>query len=77
MKKNFYPANILLPKENFENWSVIACDQFTSDEEYWKEVEKIAGDKLSAYNLILPEIYLGKNEDEKINKINENIIPND
>ena len=37
----FYPANILIPTDGFEKWSVIACDQYTSDEKYWKDVENI------------------------------------
>ena len=44
--KTFKEADILLPgKEvNMEKWSVIACDQFTSEPEYWEEVKKFAGD---------------------------------
>ncbi len=34
-----YPADILLPREGFEAWSVIACDQFTSQPEYWQALE--------------------------------------
>ncbi len=70
MKKYLYPANILLPKTGFEKWSVIACDQYTSDREYWEEVEDIVGDCPSALGIILPEIYLVETEQrvEKINK---------
>ena len=53
MKKAiFSPTDILLPKENFEAWSVIACDQFTSNEEYWQSV-KGGGDsrRASAFTL--------------------------
>ncbi len=71
MKKKFlYEADILLPKANFTEWSVIACDQYTSKPEYWAEVERIAGDKPSAYNIILPEAYLSDDDSEKIKKIN-------
>ena len=35
----FSRADVLLPKEGFEKWSVIACDQHTSEPEYWAEVE--------------------------------------
>ncbi len=69
MKKYLYPANILLPKKNFEKWSVIACDQYTSDKEYWNEVEKNVGDCPSALNIILPEIYLSETE-ERVERIN-------
>ena len=51
---------ILLPKEiDLSTWSVIACDQYTQDLDYWKRAEKTAGNKPSTLNLILPEVYLG------------------
>ena len=63
MKKAiFSPTNILLPKENFEAWSVIACDQFTSNEEYWQSVKSAAGENPTTLNLIYPEVYLGKTD---------------
>ena len=55
MKKHLLGADILLPKENFENWAVIACDQYTSEPNYWEETKKCAGDKPSALNIILKE----------------------
>ena len=55
----FQPAEILLPAGNLRKWSVIACDQFTSDGEYWAEVERFVGDAPSALRLMLPEYYLG------------------
>ena len=54
----FHPADILLPKGGFEQWSVIACDQFTSQRDYWEEVAAVAGDAVSALQLVLPEVYL-------------------
>lgn len=69
----FLPANILIPKDNFEKWSVVACDQYTSEPKYWKEVEQFVGDKPSALNLILPEVYLSNDNSEKINNINKNM----
>lgn len=55
----FKPANILLPKlTDFTPWSVIACDQYTSDREYWANVRRICADKPSTLNLIFPEVYL-------------------
>jgi len=39
---------------------VVACDQFTSEPEYWEQVKRIVGDSPSTFHLILPEIYLGK-----------------
>ena len=70
----FYPADILLPKnaskEDMQKWAVIACDQYTSDEEYWEDVKEIVGDAPSSLNIMLPEIYLEKDNTEKIEKIN-------
>ncbi len=67
----FKPADILLPKGDFEKWSVIACDQFTSDRKYWEETEKVVGSADSSLKITLPEIYLedGDTED-RINTIN-------
>ncbi|MBO4319062.1 MAG: DUF1015 domain-containing protein [Treponema sp.] len=51
---------ILLPAHvDLNKWAVIACDQYTQDREYWKNVEKTVGDEPSTLNLILPEVYLG------------------
>ena len=68
----FKRANILLPKDvDMTKWSV-ACDQYTSEPEYWKEVENIVEDNPSTLNLILPELYLEEdNVEERIKKINE------
>lgn len=51
---------ILLPAEgvSYDKWSVIACDQYTSQPEYWEEVSEIVGDSYSTLNLTLPEVYL-------------------
>ena len=56
----FLPADILLPKDaDMSKWAVIACDQFTSDQEYWSRVRKTAEGAVSTINLILPEAELG------------------
>ena len=75
MKYNhsFSSADILLPKSNFENWAVIACDQYTSEPEYWEKVKTAAGDKPSALNIVLPEVYLSADNSERIEKINKNM----
>lgn len=73
MNKYFFPADILLPKTDFSKWSVIACDQYTSEPEYWAETEKTVGDTPSALNIVLPEVYLQKDNSERIGKINENM----
>ena len=68
----FGPADILLPKADFERWACIACDQFTSQPEYWERADAIAGDTPSALRLILPEVYLGDGHDEaRIKEIND------
>lgn len=59
------------PEVDLEKWAVVACDQYTSEPEYWAEVEKFTGDSPSTLHMIFPEVYLGKgNEQERINKIN-------
>ena len=56
----FAPADILLPKDGTDmtKWAVIACDQLTSQPEYWQAVAEEAGDAPSALRLILPEAHL-------------------
>lgn len=72
MKKSYFlPADILLPKENFEKWSVIACDQYTSQPEYWNETKKIVGENPSALNIVLPEAFLEEDNSNAISKVNE------
>ncbi len=59
----FFPADILLPQvSEMEKWPVVACDQFTSQPEYWEKAEKIVGDAPSALRLVLPEAYLNSAE---------------
>lgn len=62
---------ILLPANTELNkWSVIACDQYTQDKEYWKKAETAAGNGPSTLNLILPEVYLNSpDKPERIAKI--------
>lgn len=74
MEKVFGAADICLPKKgiNMEKWSVVACDQFTSEPEYWKETEEIVEDAPSTLKMILPEVYLdGEDEEERLQKIGE------
>ncbi len=59
MDRIFKAANILLPKNPaWEKWSVVACDQYTSQPDYWEEVERLVGDAPSTLRLTLPEIFL-------------------
>lgn len=64
---------ILLPKNiDVKSWSVIACDQYTQDLDYWKRAEAYAGGKPSTLNLILPEVYLNSpDKPARIEKIRE------
>ncbi|MBI3161158.1 MAG: DUF1015 family protein, partial [Chloroflexi bacterium] len=58
------------PGTDLKKWAVIACDQFTSEPEYWHEVEKIIGDAPSTLNLTFPEVHLEKpGEDGRIQSI--------
>lgn len=68
----FKPADILVPRDiDFEKWSVVACDQFTSEPEYWEKAAEIAGSSPSTLNIIFPEAYLGAGGSaERIEKIN-------
>ncbi len=62
---------ILLPKHtDMSAWAVIACDQYTSDGEYWRNLCSFVGNKPSTLNLIYPEIYLGHDSGARIERIN-------
>ena len=71
----FKKANILLPKScDMTKWSVVACDQYTSEPAYWEDVEKLVGTAPSTLRLTLPEIYLEDTDvEERIKKINSNM----
>lgn len=70
----FQPADILIPKKDFTEWSVIACDQYTSRPQYWEEVERIRNDKPSSLDLIFPEVYLNDgNGSQRIKNINDSM----
>lgn len=73
MKRAFKPADILLAKvSDMEKWAVVACDQYTSEPEYWDKTYESVGDSLSTLHLILPEIYLNEPDVEKrISNINK------
>lgn len=71
MEAVFRAADILLPGEHIdlEKWACLACDQFTSDPAYWQAVEAAVGGAPSTLQLILPEVYLGQNDTERIASI--------
>jgi len=63
---------IYLPKAGVDltKWAVIACDQFTSQPEYWQQVERMVGSSPSTLNLTFPEVYLeSAGEAERIHRI--------
>ena len=73
MERCFKSADILLPdfsKNDPSAWAVVACDQFTSEPEYWEAAEATVGAAPSTLRLILPEVYLSQTA-ERIPAINE------
>ena len=72
----FKAADILLPKKGIdcEKWAVVACDQYTSQPEYWESLSEYVGDSPSTLRLIYPEVYLETGDKEAIiSSINENM----
>lgn len=68
--------NVLLPKEDadFSKWAVVACDQFTSQPDYWDEVRRLTEGAPTTLDLFLPEAFLGKaDEDARIERIRANM----
>ncbi len=66
--------SLLLPRADIplETWSVIACDQYTSQPEYWEQVRRLVGDDPSTLQLIFPEAYLGETcREQTIASINQ------
>ncbi len=64
---------ILLPRTDVDlhRWAVIACDQYTSEPEYWQAVDRLAGSQPSTLRLIFPEVYLEEaGSDARIAAIN-------
>lgn len=75
MGTGFFPADMLIPKNrDMKTWSVIACDQYTSEPEYWENVRTFVGNSPSTLHMILPEAQL-KSDDvsQRIGKLNQNM----
>ena len=70
--------DILLPKEgtDLQKWAVIACDQFTSEPEYWDACDKFVADAPSALRIVLPEVKLGIETEEQIEQDLKDIATN-
>ncbi len=75
----FKRSDVLLPKfckdsEKMTNWSVVACDQYTSEPKYWDTTDAIIGENPSSLRLIVPEIYLNDdNIDNRIAEVNKSM----
>ena len=68
------PADIMMPKKgvDLEKWAVVACDQYTSERDYWESAMDYVGSAPSTLKLIFPECYLEDEDgDERIQRINE------
>jgi len=64
---------ILLPQEDVDltTWAVIACDQYTSQPEYWQAVDERVGRAPSTLRLTFPEVYLeAPGKEERVAAIN-------
>ncbi|MBQ7054479.1 MAG: DUF1015 domain-containing protein [Oscillospiraceae bacterium] len=75
-KRVFAPGDVLLPKDGTDmtKWSVVACDQYTSEPEYWSSVSSFVGDAPSTLHLTFPEIYLEDGDgDARIERINSSM----
>ena len=67
----FKSADILLPVNLTQSWPVIACDQFTSQPQYWEKVWENVGTNPSTLHIILPEIELNGEYESRISQINQ------
>ena len=56
------PCDLLLPAEHVKNatWACVACDQYTSQPEYWRETAALVGEAPSCSKLVLPECFLAE-----------------
>lgn len=68
-------GGILLPSADVDpnKFACIACDQFTSDPDYWKELSEYVGDSPSALRITLPEIFLNDDPELRLKRISENM----
>ncbi len=72
-KIGLHVPEILLPNKgvNLHEWSVVACDQYTSQADYWSQVKDIVASAPSTLNVIFPEVYLEDSDgDQRIASIN-------
>ncbi len=74
LKYGVKTPDILLPKKDVDTrkWAVVACDQYTSQPEYWESLSEEVGNAPSTLRIIYPEVYLESGDKEKIiSSINE------
>ena len=65
----FFPTDILIPaRGDLTKWSVVACDQYTSQPEYWQRVRRFVGDAPSTLKLMQPEAELQATDAAAINR---------
>ncbi len=78
MNSIFSSADILLPNfinnsENAKKWAVVACDQYTSEPEYWQNVYSAVNGAPSTLNMILPEVYLAGDNSSRLKGISKSM----
>lgn len=72
-KMGLRTSDLMIPKKGVDlsKWAVVACDQFTSEKDYWADVDRIVGKDPSTLRLIFPECYLDDGDgDKRIGDIN-------
>lgn len=74
MSNLFRACNVMLPVDcDFNKWAVIACDQHTSERDYWEDVKEYIADAPSTLNMFFPEAYLQDISDELLAKYADNM----
>lgn len=71
----FHGGDILIPEKiSMKKWACVACDQFSSQADYWENVKSFVGDEPSTFHMILPEAFLhGINREEHIASIHKHM----
>lgn len=71
----FSSADLLLPQNcDLQKWAVIACDQYTSQPEYWRSVETFVADAPSTLHMFFPEAHLHTITDDKLSAYQKNML---
>lgn len=75
MRNCFHAGDILIPQKiSMRKWACVACDQFSSQQEYWDGVRDFVGDAPSTYHMIFPEALLRKeNKEQKLASIHQHM----